>query len=59
MVNVQLLALCEYDKYYRIALGIPTREREYSDSKSNQYIDDDTNDVEWIVTTSGLVGAGS
>ena len=35
-------ALCEYDKYYRSALGLPTREREYSDSKSNQYLDDDT-----------------
>ena len=26
-------ALCDYDKYYRNVLGIPTREREYSDSK--------------------------
>ena len=37
-------ALCEYDKYFRNALGIPTRELEYSDTKSNQYINDDTND---------------
>merc|ERR1719188_147921 len=32
-------ALCEYDKYYRSALSIQIKEREYSEMKSNKNID--------------------
>ena len=39
MKNVEH-ALCEYDKYFRSALGVQIKEREYSDAKSGISLDD-------------------
>lgn len=32
-------ALCEFDKYFRLALGVPFKDREYSEQKSRSHLD--------------------
>ena len=32
-------ALCEFDKYFRLAIGMPFKDREYSEQKSRSHLD--------------------